>query len=158
MKTKSYIFRKSNVFYLEGDNMLKSILAAMLLILLTGCSNDQGTAQSSQPATGATSASSSATAEAASPFLVFFIDPNGTPCRMQDTILKSMSTELQGKVRMRYVMTTVPEDMNIFYAYGIRALPTILLADSTGKEIKRLTPGVKSADDIRDLLKALPAG
>ncbi|MCK4535508.1 MAG: hypothetical protein KAT93_00760 [Desulfuromonadales bacterium] len=141
--------------------MLKNILLVMLLLLSFGCSNDQGTTQSSQSSqTGAVavSAPAHATAEATSPFLVFFIDPNGGPCRMQDSILRSMSAELEGKVNMRYVLTTVPEDMNIFYAYGIRALPTVLLADASGKEIKRLTPGVKSADDIRGLLTALPAG
>ena len=77
---------------------------------------------------------------------------------MQDSILRGMSAELEDKVSIHYVQTTVPEDLNTFYAYGIRALPTILLADTSGKEIKRLTPGVKTADDIRALLKSLPAG
>ena len=142
--------------------MLKNTLFAMLLLLVFGCSNDQETTQIPHSTmTEATTASASAPAHAAAEgteaFLVFFLDPNGGPCRMQDSILSNMSIELEGKVSLRYVQTTIPEDRNIFYAYGIRALPTVLLADASGKEIKRLTPGVKSADDIRGLLKALPA-
>ena len=142
--------------------MLKNILVAIFLLLAFGCSNDQETTQSSQSTKMGTMAASAAesvhaSAETTGPLLVFFLDPNGGPCRMQDSILSNMSTELEGKVNLRYVQTTVPEDRNIFYAYGIRALPTVLLADASGKEIKRLTPGVKSADDIRVLLNSLPA-
>lgn len=134
--------------------MLKNALLAMLLMLAFGCSNDQDVAQSSQPTQ---IVPAHAITAATTPFLVLFIDPNGGPCRMQDSVLKSMSAELEGKVNLHYVLTTVPEDRNTFYAYGIRGLPTVLLADASGKEIKRLTPGVKSADDIRSLLKSLPA-
>ncbi len=143
--------------------MLKNALIAMLLLLAFGCSNDQETTQSLQSTktdttTAPASVSAHAAAETTGPFLVFFLDPNGGPCRMQNSILSKMSTELEGKVNLRYVQTTVPEDLNVSYAYGIRALPTVLLADASGKEIKRLTPGVKSADDIRGLLKSLSAG
>ena len=75
---------------------------------------------------------------------------------MQGDILNQMSAELDGKVLVRPVQTTVPTDRDIFYAYGIRALPTILLADSAGKEIKRLSPGVHSAETIRGLLTQIP--
>ncbi len=75
---------------------------------------------------------------------------------MQDAILLDMSEELKGKVNIKYVQTTVPDDRNIFYHYGIRALPTLLLADSSGKEIKRMPPGVKNADNIRALIQSLP--
>ena len=143
--------------------MLKNVLLSMLLLLAFGCSNDQDTTQvpystKTEATTASASVPAHATAETTGPFLVFFLDPNGGPCRMQNSILNNMSTELEGKVSLRYVQTTVPEDRNVFYAYGIRALPTVLLADASGKEIKRLTPGVKSADDIRGLLKSLPAG
>ncbi len=139
--------------------MLKRTIFVMLVLLVFGCSNDQNTTKSSQSTKAqAAIVSTSATAQATGASLVLFIDPNGGPCRMQDSILRGMSAELADKVSIHYVQTTVPEDLNTFYAYGIRALPTILLADASGKEIKRLTPGVKTADDIRELLKSLPAG
>ena len=75
---------------------------------------------------------------------------------MQANILKEMADELSGKVDIQYVQTTIPIDRDIFYQYGIRALPTLLLADNSGKEIKRIPPGVKNAGDIRTLLQAIP--
>ncbi len=140
--------------------MSRNILLVLVLLLAVGCSNDQAVPLQSTPADSAAPVAATAgqpAAEAAEPFLVFFLDPNGGPCRMQDSILQSMTAELEDKVNLRYVQTTVPEDINIFYAYGIRGLPTIVLVDASGKEIKRLPPGVKSADDIRTLLDALPA-
>ncbi len=75
---------------------------------------------------------------------------------MQDAILGDMANELSGKVDIQYVKTSVPADRDIFYQYGIRALPTLLLADASGKEIKRMSPGVKRIDDIRLLIQSIP--
>jgi thioredoxin-related protein len=54
------------------------------------------------------------------------------------------------------VQTTVVADRDIFYHYGIRALPSLVLADAAGKEISRLTPGVKNAEDILRLINTIP--
>jgi len=43
----------------------------------------------------------------------------------------------------------------LFAQYGIRALPTLLLADASGNEIQRLAPGVKNQEEIRILLQAI---
>ncbi len=75
---------------------------------------------------------------------------------MQAAILDEMAGELNKKVDIQYVQTTVPVDRDLFYQYGIRALPTLLLADSAGKEIKRIPPGVKNASDIRTLIQFIP--
>lgn len=137
--------------------MLKNIILLIAVISLFGCSQEQ----SAQPTTQSTPVATETKPAQNSPgvtdhLLVFFIDPNGGPCRMQGDILNQMSAELDGKVLVRPVQTTVPADRDIFYAYGIRALPTILLADSSGKEIKRLSPGVHAAETIRGLLSQIP--
>ncbi len=75
---------------------------------------------------------------------------------MQASILNDMANELSGKVDIQYVQTTVPTDREVFYQYGIRALPTLLLADASGKEIKRIPPGVKDQNDIRTLIDFIP--
>lgn len=123
--------------------MLLKLIPALLLIFLFGCTEGP-----KSPETGA--------ADGGTPSLVFFLDPNGAPCRMQDAILKDMAEELRGKVDLRYVQTTVPSDLDTFYAFGIRGLPALLLTDPSGKEIRRLPPGVKSAEEIRRLLQAIP--
>jgi thioredoxin 1 len=137
--------------------MLKNIILLVTATLLFGCSQEQPTQLTSQttPATTETKTTQNSP-EIAEHLLVFFIDPNGGPCQMQEKILSQMTAELEGKVLIRPVKTTVPEDMDIFYAYGIRALPTMLLADSSGKEIKRLPPGVHAAETIRGLLSQIP--
>ncbi|PLX98837.1 MAG: hypothetical protein C0622_11290 [Desulfuromonas sp.] len=88
--------------------------------------------------------------------LVFFINPNGGPCQMQNAILSEMGDELNGKVMIRPVQTTVDADRRLFYAYAIRGLPTLILTDATGKEIRRLPPGVQSATAVRELLSFIP--
>ena len=138
--------------------MSRLIIPLLFALLLWGCSQDQSTQQSAAtPQQSATEQAATAEAKAvAEHLLVFFLDPNGGPCRMQNDILTRMSDELDGKVLIRPVQTTVSADRDLFYAYGIRALPTILLADSVGKEIKRLPPGVQGEEAIRGLLNQIP--
>ncbi len=137
--------------------MTRYLLLIVVALLTWGCSQEPPAAQT-KPAT-AESKTGQTAAQVRIPehLLVFFIDPNGGPCRMQGEILERMSHELNDKVLIRPVQTTVPADRDLFYAYGIRALPTILLADAGGKEIKRLPPGVQSAEMIRELLNRIPA-
>ena len=140
--------------------MRKYILLPALLCLLAACSSDEQPPQSSQT-TSSNQSSTSATApsdtrQLAAHKIIFFLDPNGGPCRLQVSILNDMTSELRGHVDIQYVQTTVPSDRGVFNQYGIRALPTLLLADMGGKEITRLPPGVKQADDIRRLIQAIP--
>jgi thioredoxin len=141
--------------------MQKYILFSFLLFFVTACSNDEQPGKPSNSVeavsqSGISVAASAATHQQSGFKLVFFLDPNGGPCRMQDSILKDMANELQGKVDIQYVQTTVPADRSIFYQYGIRALPTLLLADASGREIKRMPPGIKQNDDIRLLIQSIP--
>jgi thioredoxin 1 len=126
----------------SGGSMRLKLMPILLLFLsLAGCSDNSASAVSSpQDSSGPYS-------------LVFFLDPNGRPCQMQDEILKDMAGELEGVVNLRYVLTTVPSDLDYFYSFGIRGLPALLLTDASGKEIRRLPPGVKSAAEIRGLLQ-----
>jgi thioredoxin 1 len=86
------------------------------------------------------------------PRLVFFMNPNGAPCKTQDQILQGMASELKGKATVVYYKTTVPTDIAMFQQYGIRALPTLMVTDASGKELRRATPGIQSAVQVRALL------
>ncbi len=117
------------------------ILPCLLFVLsLTACSQE------------ATSADNSGGTGSAKPVLVFFLDPNGGPCRMQADILQKLPESLQNRVDLRLVQTTVPDDRQLFYQYGIRGLPSLVLTDPQGQEIKRLPPGVQNARAIEVLL------
>lgn len=88
--------------------------------------------------------------------LIFFLDPNGRPCQIQAQILKDLGEDLEDRVTLRPIQTTVAADREVFYRYGIRALPSLVLADAAGKEIGRLPPGVKGTDDILRLINTIP--
>jgi thioredoxin 1 len=136
--------------------MLKNIILLLAIITLFGCSQEQPSQAANQSESTTEAKSTQNSPEVAQHLLVFFINPDGGPCKMQEDILNQMSAELDGKVLIRPVKTTIQADMDLFYAYGIRALPTILLADSSGKEISRLPPGVHSAETIRKLINQIP--
>jgi len=77
--------------------------------------------------------------------MLFFLNPNGRPCQMQEEILNKISKQLKDKkVELKYVSTAnLAEDGPIFQQFGVRALPTIIVLDNTGAEKKRLSPGVQ---------------
>ena len=86
------------------------------------------------------------------PKLVFFMNPNGRPCQMQDQILQSMAAELAGRADLVYLRTTEGADLPRFEQYGIRSLPALVLTDASGVELRRATPGIQSDAQIRALL------
>ena len=87
--------------------------------------------------------------------LLFFMNPNGRPCQMQDAIIREMGTSLSDVATVKYVKTTNREDYPTFRTYGIRGLPSLIVLDGKGMELKRFTPGVQSAETI---LKGITAG
>ncbi len=86
------------------------------------------------------------------PRLVFFMNPNGGPCQMQDRILRDLSGELAARVDVVYYKTTEPADIGLFQLYGIRSLPQLLVTDATGRELRRATPGIQGPDQVRGLV------
>ena len=86
------------------------------------------------------------------PRLVFFMNPNGMPCQLQDRVLRAMASELKGRADLVYYRTTEAQEIAQFGRYGVRALPMLLVTDATGRELRRAPPGIRSAEEIRRLL------
>ncbi|MDY0268328.1 thioredoxin family protein [Trichloromonas sp.] len=124
--------------------MLKNVFGFFLLMFLLGCSEGEKV-----------TADTAILGQDGTPQLLFFLDPNGGPCMMQGRILAGMADELRGRVGIREIRTTLPEDRPLFGQFGIRGLPSLILVDGGGKEIRRLTPGVKNVEEIRFLLNEL---
>ena len=111
-------------------------------------------------ALGAAACSGSASGAAAAPpaaadglpRLVFFMNPNGAPCQLQDQLIRGMAPELTGKITVVYLRTTVPAEIPFFERYGVRSLPQLLLVDGAGRELRRATPGVQQPEAIRRLV------
>jgi thioredoxin 1 len=92
-----------------------------------------------------------AVAPGSRPRLVFFMNPNGRPCQMQDQILRGMP-DLSAWADVVYYRTTEPADIARFQEYGIRSLPQLIVTDANGAELRRATPGILSDPDVRRLL------
>jgi thioredoxin 1 len=140
--------------------IVNSIVFILVLTIINGCSTERQTQELSQPGTvwsqkTDTLITPAGASESLSFKLIFFLNPNGGPCRIQDDILKGMSDEFKGKVSLKYVKTTVTADQKLFYKYGIRALPTLILTDSSGREIRRMTPGIKKPAEIRAFIQSI---
>jgi len=85
--------------------------------------------------------------------LLFFMNPNGSPCQRQKAILDGVMDSLAKLAKVVYIQTTVSEDMAKFQAYGIRGLPMLIIADQEGKELSRFTPGVQGAEAVLSKLR-----
>ncbi len=82
------------------------------------------------------------------PTLLFFMNPAGRPCQTQDQILAEGRSRWESRATLRYVRTDVPADREVFYQYGIRSLPNLILVGADGKEIIRYSPGIQPVDAI----------
>jgi thioredoxin 1 len=80
--------------------------------------------------------------------LLFFMNPDGYPCQTQLGILNSVADSLSKVAQVVYIKTTEPGDMQKFEEYGIRGLPSLVIADATGRELSRFAPGIQSGEAV----------
>ena len=129
---------------MKSESLALSLLG--LTLLATGCTRGEA----AQPP--AQKPAATATAAGTLPRLVFFMNPNGTPCQMQDRVLEEMEAELEGKVDLVYYRTTEGRDLAQFQEFGIRSLPALVLTDAAGHELRRGTPGIQPVESVRRLV------
>jgi len=136
-----------------------TIMAALCGCLLAGgCSaktpdtKNQSNAKKDTAVSAVSTASTTAPAkyDTAAPekTVLFFMNPNGRPCQMQETILIGMKEKLGRLAQIKYVQTTEPADRAAFSKYGIRGLPSLILVDKEGRELTRFPPGIQSEETI----------
>jgi thioredoxin 1 len=132
----------------------KSIMAAAVVALAACSGGAQEPGRAAAAAAPSPPARPSPLAEPmhSLPRLAFFMNPAGAPCVTQDRILREMSAELAGRAELVYYRTTDPADLPRFAQYGIRSLPLLVVTDAAGRELRRATPGIQGADQIRRLL------
>jgi thioredoxin 1 len=85
--------------------------------------------------------------------ILFFMNPNGRPCQMQNEIIEGIKGKLTGLAKVTYVKTTEDADREQFSKYGIRGLPSLIILDKEGKEVKRFPPGIQDEETILASLK-----
>lgn len=85
--------------------------------------------------------------------ILFFMNPNGRPCQMQLAVLDGMKEKLVPLAAITYIKTTESSDRDKFARYGIRGLPSLIIADKNGKEITRFQPGIQDEAAILHALE-----
>ncbi len=138
--------------------MFKTSFSFLVIALLVACGQAEtpptaSTAQAAvtsaapapQPAAPAQDqAPVAATAQGAE--LLFFLNPNGRPCKMQQAIFTQLGDDLPVPVREVSVLDNANRPS--LYQYGVRSLPALILVDTAGEEVHRFTPGIQQADAI----------
>lgn len=87
--------------------------------------------------------------------ILFFINPNGRPCQTQLSILDGMKSKLHNIATVKHISTMEPSDRSLFYKYGIRGLPSLIIVDNSEKELWRFTPGIQNEKTILSAFASL---
>ena len=80
--------------------------------------------------------------------IIFFLNPNGGPCKAQNEILTTLQKSRKNNFNIAYVSAEQQENKQAFYDYGVRGLPTLVLVDSHGMIGKVFSPGIQSAETL----------
>ncbi|MDH4161180.1 MAG: thioredoxin family protein [Nitrospirota bacterium] len=87
--------------------------------------------------------------------VVFFINPNGGPCKAQKEILVQLQKDRKGNFNIAYVDAMNQANQKAFYDYGVRSLPTVVVVDGKGKIAKYFPPGIQSYDVLAKTLDSI---
>ncbi len=87
--------------------------------------------------------------------IVFFLNPQGGPCRAQNEILQKLLKDRGGRFNIAYVSTLDPRNEKTFYDYGIRALPSLVIVDRRGKIARFFPPGIQSYETLASALDGI---
>jgi len=87
-------------------------------------------------------------------WLLFFLDPAGKPCQLQDSILQTHEADIKkNNTEIIRIPTNSESSYSLFAKYGVRSLPSLILIDEQEKEIHRWTPGIQDIEKILPLLQ-----
>lgn len=135
----------------SGSPFVRSALLSLLVALPASRALAAETAPAPKTPPAAPKAQA---APAPKPTLIFFMNPAGRPCQMQDQILAESKAQWEPLATLRYARTDKEADRDAFYKYGVRSLPNLILVDPDGKELKRYSPGIQSADAVLTGIRA----
>ncbi|MBN2654993.1 MAG: thioredoxin family protein [Nitrospirae bacterium] len=119
------------------------MITAAIIFSLAACSGSTNTATAPLSTTEIQQA-----VKSGKKTVIFFINPSGYPCRIQDEILQKLHTDKKEIFNIVPVVTMNHDHQKAFYDYGIRSIPAIVLLDSKGGIAKHFPPGIQPYDII----------
>ncbi len=87
--------------------------------------------------------------------VVFFLNPEGGPCKAQNGILQKLHKDRGGKFNIVYVSALEQKNEKAFYDYGVRGLPSLVIVDRQGKVAKFFPPGIQSYESLAAALDGI---
>ena len=82
------------------------------------------------------------------PTVVFFLNPNGGPCKAQNEILVKLKLDKKSAFHVVYVSALMPENQQAFYDYGVRSLPSLVLVNKGGNISRVFPPGIQDYETL----------
>ena len=82
------------------------------------------------------------------PTVVFFLNPNGGPCKAQNEILVKLKLDKKSAFNVVYVSALIDENQKAFYDYGVRSLPTLVLVNKKGDISRVFPPGIQNYETL----------
>ncbi len=87
--------------------------------------------------------------------VVFFLNPQGGPCRAQNEILQKLRKDRGNRFNIAYVSALEPRNEKAFYDYGVRGLPSLVIVDRGGKIAKLFPPGIQNYETLAAVLDGI---
>ena len=84
--------------------------------------------------------------------LLFFLNPNGRPCQQQIRILDQNKAEIRKYASIQYIDATDRNNQEMFYRFGIRALPSMVVIDNNANILHRFAPGIQASEQLLKVL------
>jgi thioredoxin-related protein len=132
---------------------LLTSIALLSILFAVGCEKTEAKNKVTPKGETSTVAQSEVSSTSNKMNVLFFMNPMGSPCQMQDRILNDMGTILTDKAEVTYIKTTEMEKARpMFMKYGIRALPSMIVLNNDGSVRHRFSPGIISSENLSAIL------
>lgn len=149
-------YKKANVLSTTKKRVSATLLVSMVW-LISACGEEKpDNRQSISAAPRSRAELEIKEAKGKENLLLFFINPNGAPCQTQDRILQSMKKRVEAKVKYVYISVNDADNRPLFYEFGVRALPYVVILDKSGSPVSAFPPGIQSEGVLMSDINRLP--
>ena len=126
----------------------RAVWTSLIAVMIAATACQSGTATSGNAAAPQSTPELKQALSAGKKTVVFFLNPQGGPCRAQNDILVKLQQDRSSGFNVAYVSALQPENQQAFYDYGVRSLPTMVIVDSSGKIGRVFPPGIQNYDTL----------
>ncbi|MBA4373941.1 MAG: hypothetical protein C0402_13915 [Thermodesulfovibrio sp.] len=131
---------------------MKALLVSLALLLLAAIQSDAVAGSTTAPLS---TPELKQAIGAGKNTVVFFLNPQGGPCKAQNEIIEKLLKDRKGNFTVAYVNAMKQTDQKAFYDYGVRNLPSLVLVDKKGNIGRVFPPGIQSYETLAQTLDSI---